>query len=140
MLVTDAVATILTKLGAPRHAETPRSRDIPELTVNVLVDGGVRCAQETRVGGGWLYSPNVSRGLTFQRCVAAGLPRPSSVTWWERGCCLTVLGEGMLDRQTDVPAETWMVDHIKACQPCRERHDWFVVVGGYDVAGWTLDD
>ena len=30
MLVTDAVATTLTKLGAPRHAETPRSGDIPE--------------------------------------------------------------------------------------------------------------
>jgi hypothetical protein len=30
MLVTDAVATALTKLGAPRHAETPRSGDIPE--------------------------------------------------------------------------------------------------------------
>jgi hypothetical protein len=30
MLVTDAVATTLTKLGAPRHAETPRSADIPE--------------------------------------------------------------------------------------------------------------
>ena len=30
MLVTDAVATTLTKLGRPRHAETPRSADIPE--------------------------------------------------------------------------------------------------------------
>ena len=30
MLVTDAVATTLTKLGRPRHAETPRSGDIPE--------------------------------------------------------------------------------------------------------------
>ena len=30
MLVTDAVATALTKLGASRHAETPRSGDIPE--------------------------------------------------------------------------------------------------------------
>ena len=30
MLVTDAVATTLTKLGAPRHAETTRSGDIPE--------------------------------------------------------------------------------------------------------------
>jgi hypothetical protein len=30
MLVTDAVATTLTELGAPRHAETPRSGDIPE--------------------------------------------------------------------------------------------------------------
>ena len=30
MLVTDAVATTLTKLGAPRHAETPRSGEIPE--------------------------------------------------------------------------------------------------------------
>jgi hypothetical protein len=30
MLVTDAVATTLTKLGAARHAETPRSGDIPE--------------------------------------------------------------------------------------------------------------
>ena len=27
MLVTDAVATALTELGAPRHAETPRSGD-----------------------------------------------------------------------------------------------------------------
>ena len=27
MLVTDAGATTLTKLGAPRHAETPRSGD-----------------------------------------------------------------------------------------------------------------
>jgi hypothetical protein len=30
MLVTDTVATALTKLGAPRHAETTRSGDIPE--------------------------------------------------------------------------------------------------------------
>jgi hypothetical protein len=30
MLVTDAVATTLTKLGEPRHAETPRSGDIRE--------------------------------------------------------------------------------------------------------------
>jgi aromatic-L-amino-acid/L-tryptophan decarboxylase len=30
MLVTDAVATTLAKLGAPRHAETTRSGDIPE--------------------------------------------------------------------------------------------------------------
>jgi hypothetical protein len=30
MLVTDAVATTLTELGAPRHAETPRSQT-PEL-------------------------------------------------------------------------------------------------------------
>jgi hypothetical protein len=30
MLVTDVVATALTKLGAPRHAETTRSGDIPE--------------------------------------------------------------------------------------------------------------
>ena len=29
MLVTDAVATALTKLGVPRHAETTRSGDIP---------------------------------------------------------------------------------------------------------------
>ena len=29
-VVSDAVATTLTKLGAPRHAETPRSGDIPE--------------------------------------------------------------------------------------------------------------
>ena len=28
MLVTDAVATALTELGAPRHAETTRSRDM----------------------------------------------------------------------------------------------------------------
>jgi hypothetical protein len=31
MLVTDAVATALNKLGALRHAQTPRSADIPEL-------------------------------------------------------------------------------------------------------------
>jgi hypothetical protein len=36
MLVTDAVATTLTKLGAPRHAETPRSGDIPELNVTLI--------------------------------------------------------------------------------------------------------
>jgi hypothetical protein len=30
MLVTDAVATTLTKLGAPRHAKTTSSGDIPE--------------------------------------------------------------------------------------------------------------
>ena len=30
LLVTDAVATALTELGAPRHAETTRSGDIPE--------------------------------------------------------------------------------------------------------------
>ncbi len=31
MLVTDTIATTLTKLGGPRHAETTRSGDIPEL-------------------------------------------------------------------------------------------------------------
>jgi hypothetical protein len=36
MLVTDAVAITLTKLGAPRHAETPRSGDIPEHWPNSL--------------------------------------------------------------------------------------------------------
>jgi len=30
MLVTDAVATALTELDAPRHAETTRSADTPE--------------------------------------------------------------------------------------------------------------
>ena len=42
MLVTDAVATTLTKLDAPRHGETPRSvRDLPPanplLSVRIVV-------------------------------------------------------------------------------------------------------
>jgi hypothetical protein len=60
-------------------AKLPRSGDIPELTVIVVVcrlllsrDSGRR-RRLTRF-------PNVARGLTFQRCVVAAFPRPSSVT------------------------------------------------------------
>jgi hypothetical protein len=40
MLVTDAVATTLTKLGAPRYAETPRSGTFPHSGL----DGGAGVA------------------------------------------------------------------------------------------------
>jgi hypothetical protein len=54
------------------------SRDIPELTVIV---GGCRLLLSRDSGRRRLTRfPNVARGLTFQRCVAAAFPRPSSVT------------------------------------------------------------
>jgi hypothetical protein len=55
------------------------SGDIPELTV--IVWGRWRPVRARDSGRRRLTRfPNVARGLTFQRCVAAAFPRPSSVT------------------------------------------------------------
>jgi len=52
-----------------------------DAVTNLLPDlrGGVRLLAQTRAAAADSI-PNVARGLTVQRCVAAAVPRPSSVT------------------------------------------------------------
>jgi hypothetical protein len=66
MLVTDAVATTLTKLGAPRHGETPRSGD--GKTRRVGLSGAVASLV--------VAVPCVTRRVTGRRVRALGMIRP----------------------------------------------------------------
>jgi hypothetical protein len=66
MLVTDAVATTLTKLGAPRHAETPRSGD--GKTRRVGLSGAVASLV--------VAVPRVTRRVTGRLVCALGMNRP----------------------------------------------------------------
>src|SRR5512132_2096632 len=56
-----------------------RPGDIPELTVILGWRWRPACARDLGRRRLTLF-PNVARGLTFQRCVAAAFPRPPSVT------------------------------------------------------------
>ena len=66
MLVTDAVATALTELGAPRHAETPRSGD--GKTRRVGLSGHIASLV--------VAVPRVTRRVTGRRVRAFGMNRP----------------------------------------------------------------